>query len=209
MLLFVYENHKILDIANGKKLKEKFMLKNIFIFIIITCNLLLAQEYFPLEDGLTKLYKGKSKDFTKKEIIKKEVNTFRITTNTNLGDVTIESQKIYSFDETGVYEVASGGGILQGSVTFHKSPYPLLKYPLKINQEWSYVEDGGRKITRQTVDTLSEFKIGTKTYNDVLKIRHTIRDGGKDWVSIEYYSKTHGLIKVELADGTLFLYLAE
>jgi len=141
------------------------------------------------------------------QIVSKVNKQYQIKNNMTLGTITTTTEEIYESRKNGIFLIASGGGLLNSDIQKYKSPVALIKYPIKINDTWSYTDNGGKKITRKVIGKEDDCTVNSKKYEDILKIRHTINDAGYLISKIEYYANGIGLIKEESEDGKLMKYL--
>ncbi len=121
-----------------------------------------------------------------------------------IGDEIVEIQVLFEVRKDGVFEIGSGGGILQNNYQKHNNPYPLLKYPIKLKKPWSYGD--GKKTTYEVVEKLNSCIVDNTEYEDVIKVKITINDGGSIHTWAIFYANGVGRIKEEF-DGKIGVYL--
>lgn len=186
-------------------------MKKLILFVLLfSTQIIFSQDYFLLKDSIIKTYrvnpKAKDPTFIVETITKTNAGYTQIEKWT-FGDMVVVNTALFEVKKDGVYQVASGGGLLKSPVETHTYPHPIVKYPVKKNNEWSYLQDNGVNIHRKIIDVLTNFEVKGTVYSDVILIKQTTNDGGHILIVFEYYAKDIGLILVETEDKQVFKFL--
>jgi hypothetical protein len=170
-----------------------------------------GKKYYPLIDGsvyefvhMSTVKPGTMIDTIRIEQSISAKADYKISTCINMLGDKLTQMKTYSlvrYSKGSLFEVGSYSQLYElitgVGFSYYKKEQLLFPFPLKVNQKWEYIDEGGKA---EKYKVLKKYDIMTTDYGnfkDVIEVERSFLDSKILHFEYSYYAKDIGLIRVD------------